>query len=138
MNNTKKFILSACALAVIGSFLPWASLQTIFGSIDVAGTSGDGQITLVIALVVAGFCWFDNKVLHILATVAAGIGELACLYDIINISGLGGNEVANVSVDYGLYFCFIAFIGAFLGALSLAIKPTPKVIHSNAYRVGGW
>jgi hypothetical protein len=38
---------------LLGAFLPWASLTTPFGSLDVSGMKGDGQMTLVLGLVLA-------------------------------------------------------------------------------------
>ena len=45
-------LAGAVGLAV-GSLLPWASVTSLFGQIDVAGTDGDGKYTLVLGLVAA-------------------------------------------------------------------------------------
>ena len=39
-------------LVLIGSFLPWATVTTVFGTISVAGTNGDGKITLGVGLAI--------------------------------------------------------------------------------------
>src|SRR5215207_130712 len=37
-------------LVLVGSFMPWASVATAFGTISIAGTEGDGKITLAVGL----------------------------------------------------------------------------------------
>ena len=37
-------------LVLIGSFMPRASIATAFGTISIAGTEGDGKITLAVGL----------------------------------------------------------------------------------------
>ncbi|MEA2507734.1 MAG: hypothetical protein QOH48_2352 [Actinomycetota bacterium] len=46
-------VLAAGLLIMLGSILPWAPANTIFGSFSVAGTAGDGKITLACGLLIA-------------------------------------------------------------------------------------
>jgi hypothetical protein len=39
-------------LVLIGSFMPWASITSIFGTLNIAGTQGDGKITLIFGLII--------------------------------------------------------------------------------------
>jgi hypothetical protein len=41
------------ALVLVGSFLPWATVASGFGSASLSGTEGDGKITLVVGLLAA-------------------------------------------------------------------------------------
>ena len=43
----------AVHLVAVGSFLPWATVMSGFGQIDLAGTSGDGILTIVVGAVIA-------------------------------------------------------------------------------------
>ncbi len=46
-------VLFGAGAIIVGSFLPWASITSIFGTIEIAGTSGDGIITLGAGAVIA-------------------------------------------------------------------------------------
>jgi hypothetical protein len=97
---------------VIGSVMTWISVATVFGSIDVKGTQGDGQITLGlgIAAVVLGL-------LHryLLAVIAAVLGIAVSAYDLVNITSKAddiSNDFAHASAGEGLYVCLGGFIVA--------------------------
>jgi hypothetical protein len=38
-------------LVLLGSFLPWATVATVFGTVSLNGIDGDGKITMVLGLV---------------------------------------------------------------------------------------
>lgn len=120
--STKSIALIACAVAAISSFMPWASVQTVFGQIDVAGTNGDGRLTIVLALIAGLFCCIEKKAVLILGMIACGIGALSCIVDIINVSSFGTSDIAVVTVGYGLYLCLVAFVVGFVELLMLYRK----------------
>ncbi len=92
----------AGAAIAIGSLLPWATVTTPFGTIDVAGTHGDGQITVILGIVllaVAFLQWTGGRIawFHrawfptlLLGGAAAAISG----YDMVNLSNRIG-EVAS-------------------------------------------
>lgn len=105
---------------IAGSLLPWATLTTVFGQIDISGTQGDGKITLAIgiAIVVAfltGLPW-----LRWLSAIAALLVSVA---DFLNVSGRIGEAETGysaASTGYGLYLVVGAAILAVIAAFSLS------------------
>src|SRR5262245_52527187 len=97
-------------LVVIGSFMPWASVTSIFGTISIAGTQGDGKITLVLGLIIvvlailelSGTAGGIRWVTLIFGFLAAGAGVL----DMTNVSsrlGEAASDVVQPAVGVGLY-----------------------------------
>jgi hypothetical protein len=101
-------------LVLIGSFMPWASVATAFGTVSIAGTEGDGKITLVIGLVMVLLSVLEltgnvlivglpTRVLGLIAAFgAAGVGS----YDLVNVSNnlsSVSSEFARASIGIGLY-----------------------------------
>lgn len=115
--------LAGAALIVVGSFLPWATLTTVFGSIGFAGTEGDGKITLAIGLLtgIAAFLELtqgrDTRVPVIVLATAAG---LAGIFGVANISdriaGVNSGFV-HASTGIGLYAVIAGAGVALCGAL---------------------
>lgn len=111
MKNNKLIALIACAVAVLGSFMPWVSAQTIFGTIDVAGTDGDGVITLILACVTAFLIYKGSKKMLIVGFITSGLGVIVSLYNVINVSNkINQNDEMTASIGYGLYLCVIGFL----------------------------
>ncbi len=117
---------------VIGALLPWATVSAAFvGTINKAGTDGDGVITLLFGLAIAGMGWplltrgrlplwaaITVLVLGVLAT-------LICLYDIVDVSSKADDleGVATASVGIGLWLSAIAAVGVCAGGgLELVAK----------------
>jgi len=112
------------ALVTIGSFMPWAGVATVFGTLSVNGTEGDGKITMVIGLVLVLLAILEltgasntRIAALVLALIAAGVGG----YDLVNASDKiadVGNEYARASVGVGLYAVVaggvLAVVGGFL------------------------
>jgi len=111
MQLTKNQMVAALgALAiVIGSFMDWAKVQTILGSLSVSGfDAGDGKLTAAIggvALLLFVFAANRSKaiVAAILGAAAFGIG----LYDYNNLTkklgDVNDSDFARASVGIGLY-----------------------------------
>ena len=52
MNKNRIFIIAASAVAILGSFLPWASASAgALGSMTISGTQGDGWLIIFLAIV---------------------------------------------------------------------------------------
>lgn len=89
-------------LVAIGSIMPWASVTTAFGGMTVAGTDGDGKITLAAGAVLAAGAalagWRRNLWLRI-AQLNAGVAVLVlAIYELIHVS----NGVSEASSEYAL------------------------------------
>lgn len=124
----------AAGIALIGSFLDWAKVQTGFGSMAVSGTEGDGIITAACALVaVVLFATGKVKRAVIVGIVFSAIGGAVAIWNLINVSSKVGdfdNEFARASVGIGLYVCVAGFvIGIAMGATRaselVASPPSP-------------
>jgi hypothetical protein len=122
-------LLGAGVLAFIGAVLPWATV----GPISVAGTSGDGALTLFFGMVIGamglviglrqGRLWAS-----ILATVFSGFMTLTAVIDIAHISTFTnrfeGLDI-NVRVGAGLWLTLVAGVGSLVCAVLAIIKRRP-------------
>lgn len=109
-------------VVVIGSFLPWANAHTVFGTISVAGMEGDGKITALGGVLVAGLAaasatrsWLWLK----LAGAVAALGLLVVAgYEYASVSsGLTSDEYAVASVGNGLYVVLAGAFAALVAAI---------------------
>jgi hypothetical protein len=108
-------------LVLIGSFLPWGTVTTVFGTISVAGTNGDGKITLGVGLAIVLVSILELtgtsgvRILNIvIGVVAAGIGVL----DYANVSDRiagASSDVAQAAVGVGLYAVIAGGIAVIVG-----------------------
>jgi hypothetical protein len=124
-------LVGAGAIA-LGSLLPWATLSSIFGSISVAGTQGDGVITLIVSALIAVFGIVamtkpqsDSASFSILVFILAAIGVGIGIYDATRIQRVVSDvpeSIAAASVGIGLW---LLIAGALLAAVSVFIKDTP-------------
>jgi hypothetical protein len=109
--------------------MPWASVATAFGTISIAGTEGDGKITLAVGLATVLLSVLEltgnvlvvglpTRVLGLIAAFrAAGVGA----YDLVNVSNnlsSASSELGRASIGVGLYAVVgggvIAIVGGFM------------------------
>lgn len=121
-------VLVAAVLIVIGSVMPWATIDLGFVSQSIGGLDGDGGITLVLALVTAVLAYLSKgrkTGLAIGAVVAAAISALIAVIDIADVSSLGGagdlGIDTGVSVGIGLWLVLIASLGAVGAGIKLIL-----------------
>lgn len=118
MTNTKKTALISCLAAIIGSFLPWATINAGFlGTTNLAGTVGDGQATIGFAAVTAAFCYFGKRTGLILGMIVCAMGAIMALNDIVNISDAGKQfegTAVSLTPGYGVYLTLAGFAVAFV------------------------
>ena len=119
-----KLMLAGLAgvVAVIGAFLPWATLTSLFGTVDVSGFKGDGKLVAVVAALM----------LLVLVTGSPGYAFVMALagvfltgYDLNNMSSHVDSISSNVvtaDIGFGLYLCLGAFILATITLLPLIVK----------------
>lgn len=110
--------MGGAAALTIGSFLPWATVTSVFGSISVAGTEGDGIMTLICGVIaVIGFALQRP----LLAIIPAAIGLAIGVIDLTNVSRNLGDidaEIARASVGIGLW---ILVAGAVVAVVAAAL-----------------
>src|SRR5688572_940164 len=82
----EKLMLSGAAGLVIGAFLPWASA----GPFDVAGTDGDGVLTLLLGLIIGALTW-TRKAPRLVA-VLIGLALFIGLYDLVDVGRVAGGD----------------------------------------------
>ena len=111
---------------VIGALLPWATITAAFvGTVNKAGTDGDGVITLVFGLVIAGVGWplVARGTLRTWAAISVLVlgvlAALICLYDIVDVSSKADDlgSIATASVGIGLWLSAIASVLVVGGAV---------------------
>jgi hypothetical protein len=111
-------------LVLLGSFLPWATVTTVFGTVNVAGTNGDGTITLGLGLVIvllsilelttSGVRTVKLAVGFIAGILAAAIGVL----DVANVNDRiadVSSDVAQAAVGVGLYMVIAGGVAVIVG-----------------------
>lgn len=121
---TRNVGLVACLAAVVGAIGPW---QTTF-LVDVAGTEGDGLITLVLGSLAglllltkpAGSGWLA------FGGVLAGIGAVVAAYDLVQVLSseqeIFGQQVELVQPGWGLWLSLIALIALTVVSAALWVE----------------
>jgi hypothetical protein len=123
-------VMGGAAIVLIGSVLPWASVTTFVGTISVNGTNGDGVLTLIGALLIAGLAgpalWgLARRGLLIGALVLSALVAVVALIDIADVSSrvadANGTGLVHASVGFGLWLTLVGAIVATAGtAIALA------------------
>ncbi len=118
--------IAAAVFVFIGSFLPWATVDTFFGSFSANGMDGDGRITLVLGLAAGVLVGLWKRPTVIIAAVLSGFVVLIALVDLVDLGRAAGDGLglADVSPGIGLILTLLAGIAgvavAFVGQMQLA------------------
>ena len=118
MEKNRLFILISAGVAILGSLLPWASLNAgAFGSYSVHGFNGDGWFVIIAAIVSIVLTCLNNvnkpmpKGFTIGVIVAGAISTLVTLINLFSINKyvthIGGY---GVSIGFGLILSLLASI----------------------------
>jgi hypothetical protein len=120
-------VLAGAAAVALGSVLPWATVNSaIFGDTQVSGIRGDGQITLLLAIVLGSVGTVDlltgrrHRALPIVTLVSAALAVVTCAIDLGDVRRVARRETGipvNASVGYGLYLTLAGSIGAAIGSI---------------------
>ena len=118
MNKNRIFIIAASAVAILGSFLPWASASAgALGSMTVSGTQGDGWLIIFLAIVSIVLSCLKNyekpmeKPFAIGVIVIGAIQTIISIIDVININKYAVNFGGfGISLGFGLILCLLAGI----------------------------
>jgi hypothetical protein len=118
--------IAGCAAVVVGSLGPWATLATAIGDVSIAGTSGDGALTIVAALVAAGgfatsFWWM--RWLGALTALIVGAYDWRHLRSrIADVNA--STDAARASVGWGLWVVVIGALVATVAAFAVPRRST--------------
>ena len=112
------FIIISAAVAILSSFLPWASLNAgAFGSYSWNGLRGDGWFVIIFAVVAIVLACLNDVKSSLPKGFAIGVIVLGALSTIVTlIDLLGVNKYAvnfngyGVSIGFGLILALIASI----------------------------
>lgn len=112
-------------LLVLGSLLPWAQVSSVFVTVSVNGTEGDGKITVGLGLVVAilGLIAMTNQraKLNILAPILGLVAGAIGLLDLLSVNSkfgsISGSDLVHPSIGIGLYLVVLGGILTFVAAL---------------------
>ncbi len=118
MEKNRLFILISAGVAILGSLLPWASLNAgAFGSYSVHGFNGDGWFVIIAAIVSIVLTCLNNvnkpmpKGFAIGVIVTGAISTLVTLVNLFSINKyvthIGGY---GVSIGFGLILSLLASI----------------------------
>ena len=120
-------VLGGGVLLVVGSFLPWATASTVFGSLSRSGVDGgDGWITTIIGVLILLFGAMTlrqaSRGVNLLVAVAAAIAFLVFVFDLVDVNNriasieAQGQGLALGTVGFGLWLVGLGAIVAFFAS----------------------
>lgn len=127
----QKILFAGIAVAVIGAFLPWITVEfsgsglmnALEESVTVFGINGDGKITLGLALAAGGLAYLRWNTTGKIGCVILGLVITAVVLYYITNPGRGGEQLdmtlvdATYTVGIGLYVTALGAAGIVAGSL---------------------
>ncbi len=118
MEKNRLFIIISAAVAILSSFLPWASLNAGgFGSYSWNGLRGDGWFVIIFAVVAIVLACLNDvksslpKGFAIGVIVSGALSTVVTLIDVFNLNKYAVNfNGYGVSIGFGLILALIASI----------------------------
>lgn len=118
MEKNRLFIIISAAVAILSSFLPWASLNAgAFGSYSWNGLRGDGWFVIIFAVVAIVLSCLNDVKSSLPKGFAIGVivsGALSTIVTLIDLFGVNKYAVDfngyGVSIGFGLILALIASI----------------------------
>ena len=118
MEKNRLFIIISAAVAILSSFLPWASLNAgAFGSYSWNGLRGDGWFVIIFAVVAIVLACLNDVKSSLPKGFAIGVivsGALSTIVTLIDLFGVNKYAVDfngyGVSIGFGLILALIARI----------------------------
>lgn len=118
MEKNRLFIIISAAVAILSSFLPWASLNAgAFGSYSWNGLRGDGWFVIIFAVVAIVLACLNDVKYSLPKGFAIGVivsGALSTIVTLIDLFGVNKYAVDfngyGVSIGFGLILALIASI----------------------------
>jgi len=124
--------LGGAGLIALGSILPWATASTVFGTLSVNGTHGDGKITLALAVVIGLLAAVSllqrvSAVVPVVSVMLSVFVVVVAIRDMRNLPNPSSGLVV-VDIGTGLWLCLAGGIAAALASgLMFTEYRTPKV-----------
>ena len=118
MEKNRLFIIISAAVAILSSFLPWASLNAgAFGTYSWNGLRGDGWFVIIFAVVAIVLACLNDVKSSLPKGFAIGVivaGALSTIVTLIDVFGVNKYAVDfngyGVSIGFGLILALIASI----------------------------
>ena len=118
MEKNRLYIIISAAVAILSSFLPWASLNAgAFGSYSWNGLRGDGWFVIIFAVVAIVLACLNDVKSSLPKGFAIGVivsGALSTIVTLIDLFGVNKYAVNfngyGVSIGFGLILALIASI----------------------------
>lgn len=118
MEKNRLFIIISAAVAILSSFLPWASLNAgAFGSYSWNGLRGDGWFVIIFAVVAIVLSCLNDvksslpKGFAIGVIVSGALSTVVTLIDVFNVNKYAADfNGYGVSIGFGLILALIASI----------------------------
>ena len=118
MEKNRLFIIISAAVAILSSFLPWASLNAgAFGSYSWNGLRGDGWFVIIFAVVAIVLACLNDvksslpKGFAIGVIVSGALSTVVTLIDVFGVNKYAANfNGYGVSIGFGLILALIASI----------------------------
>lgn len=109
------------AAIVLGSLMPWATVNIGRISISKNGIDGDGQITATLGAVIVTLALLTalrgrEPAIPILGTVASGLAFAVAVYDVVDVANTDA-----LTVGFGLVVCTLGSIVAIAGGLIASV-----------------
>lgn len=127
MERNRLYIIIASVATILGSVLPWGSVNLgAFGGLSISGIEGGGKYVLILAIVTVALAWFKDRTKPLDKTFALGvialgiIGAGIVIYHMVRIGDISADFGSGfgLSIGFGLYITLVATIAtAALGLL---------------------
>ena len=125
MEKNRLFIIISAAVAILSSFLPWASLNAgAFGSYSWNGLRGDGWFVIIFAVVAIVLACLNDvksslpKGFAIGVIVSGALSTVVTLIDVFGVNKYAANfNGYGVSMGFGLILALIASIATVVTGL---------------------
>lgn len=130
-------IAGAAVLVLLGSLLPWASVDTTFGSISVRGTEGNGVLTMLLALAggaaAVAVVMARKPMAAIGGIVAGGLALLIGAYDFLDVARVAGDSsgLFEAHTGFGLWLVLLGSL-AMTGASIAIVVLNKQQLKSQA------
>lgn len=134
-----RLVFAGVAIAALGAFLPWISMEALATSVSVVGIDRDGRFTIAAALIAGLIAWAGNEgrwaklgsvLVFLLGGFVAFLGGMYIYDPLIGVPPEEFNRPELVQIGTGLYATLIG------GAL-IAAGPVYGRYHSGASDNGG-
>lgn len=117
MSPTTWVMLAGGALVIIGSFTTWVTASIGIFSVSENGISGDGRITLVLALLAIGAVLLELQITRpafsIATLVLFGLLTILSVFEFVHISSKSYSSdgiTISATVGFGVYLCLAGSI----------------------------